>query len=1109
MSPRRRGTPGNEPDLFSVSPSASVAYTAEGQAWPDQRRFPVNRSASSTSVRKSVRADLLSSSHPLVVAGYSSIAELIDFFGHWDRAHADGRDTNPSVRILLGVEPYVTSRTSYANPRAEFTEATRTYWEERRVNVRLSAALLSAIAAIDEGRLKARFLHGQAVLHAKVYVGAGAATVGSSNFSDAGLAKQWEANARFEQATEPRRYAELAQIGENLWALGETWDAELRDLLEGLLRFVGWRETLAAAAADLLEGDWAKRYVDAAVGSGSSLWPSQRSGIAQALWIIDNVGSVLVADATGSGKTRMGAHLVRAVTDRLWSTGRERRRRNVVVCPPPVIRTWEREALDSGVNISHVSHGLLSNRSGGAGARAVQDVKQAQVLAIDETHNFLNVAAQRTQIVRENSADHVLLFTATPINRGPADLLQIVGLLGADNFSDSTVEALRRLHGPRALLSKDDTERLRREIQGFTVRRTKGVLNGLVDREPGSYLDPETERVARYPRHDARVYDTGESDEDSAVADEIRTVAASFVGIAQLERRIAVPVTLRREYTEERWLSLRLRSVRGLAAHHVLSAMRSSQAALIEHLAGTDAVRQRFNLRVFKPDGTGDAIAKLERRAEEGPPEIELRGVELPPWLQSEESWRDECLRERDRYAHVLELATSLSTNRERCKADLLTDLLGRHDRVLAFDRHPVTLEVLRGLLGDAGAEVIVATGTSTGERQKVEQRFAPPSKDRAIALCSDAMNEGLNLQGASAVVHLDLPTTLRVAEQRIGRVDRMNSPYDAIEALWPRDGRSFATRANELLAQRAAESEQLLGSNLQVPELRSVDTDQVVNVEERIQEAESPEAQTWDGIRDALEPVRDLVTGDGALIDADTYDTARRAPRTTIVSAVTAHEPWAFLAVTGGTQGAPRWMFIRGAAGKVTVGLDAVAGLLREYLSGEPADVKVEDALGSLDAALDAGTRAEHLLLPRRAQRALEQLTRTCRAYATAAQRSGDEDAATRWRQLANFSDATRTEQRPDPYLLADAWRDLVRPHLDAERLRKRNQAFVLLREIDSRLQKEPLELDEVEGRLLTLPAQAPFDERVVACILGVPGGLTTQPASRQTAGHAMAPSR
>lgn len=40
--------------------------------------------------------------------------------------------------------------------------------------------------------------------------------------------------------------------------------------------------------------------------------------------MIDNVGSVLVADATGSGKTRMGSHPTRPVRDLLYQTGRVR-----------------------------------------------------------------------------------------------------------------------------------------------------------------------------------------------------------------------------------------------------------------------------------------------------------------------------------------------------------------------------------------------------------------------------------------------------------------------------------------------------------------------------------------------------------------------------------------------------------------------------------------------------------------------------------------------------------------------------------------------------------------------------------------------------------------
>ena len=65
-----------------------------------------------------------------------------------------------------------------------------------------------------------------------------------------------------------------------------------------------------------------------------------------------------------------------------------------------------------------------------------------------------------------------------------------------------------------------------------------------------------------------------------------------------------------------------------------------------------------------------------------------------------------------------------------------------------------------------------------------------PTSSTRGIALCSDAMNEGINLQGGSAVVQFDMPTTLRVAEQRVGRVDRMDSPHDRIEVFWPADSR-------------------------------------------------------------------------------------------------------------------------------------------------------------------------------------------------------------------------------------------------------------------------------------------------------------------------------
>jgi len=642
-------------------------HALDAAPWPAQGAFPFNRAGAQ--VRSVVRADLVSSSHPLVVAGYSSVAEVVDLVTDWDDCGHQG-----AVRLLLGAEPYPTTRYAFSSPRAAFTEEVRRYWEEQGISLRLSAKVLQAIDAIDKGRLSARFIHGSTTLHAKVYVGAEAATAGSSNFTPAGLATQLEANVRFQRAAEPARYQGLVSIAENLWAKGTPWDDELRALLELLLRRVSWQEALARACADLLEGKWAARYLDAAGGVGASLWPSQRAGIAQALWIIESVGSVLVADATGSGKTRMGAHLVRAVRDRLWSTGRARRDLAVVVCPPAVERTWRHEANVCGLNLQTVSHGLLS-RSGSLGPRTEEDaVNRAQILAVDESHNFLNRDARRTRQVRESRADHVLLFTATPINRGPADLLALVGFLGADNFDDDTLDVLRRLDRRRTghqVLSPGEVARLRAEIQRFTVRRTKAVLNELVDRDPDAYIHPESARVCRYPRHDARVYETGESAADESVAERIRALAHQLGGVAQLERTIAVPAGLRAEYSDQRWLAFRLTSVRGLAAHHVLSAMRSSRAAVVEHLAGTEAASARFGLRHFKTTPTGDVIAKLERLGSEGPPEYHLQDCEAPSWLRDAEQWRAACLAEGERYEAMLEAAWELSGAREDAKARL------------------------------------------------------------------------------------------------------------------------------------------------------------------------------------------------------------------------------------------------------------------------------------------------------------------------------------------------------------------------------------------------------------------------------------------------------
>ncbi|MEJ1179591.1 MULTISPECIES: SNF2-related protein [unclassified Pseudarthrobacter] len=1059
--------------------------------WPAADQFPVNHTGAR--VRAVVWSDLVSSDSPLVVAGFSSIAELVDLIAAWDR---EPHGAPAKARVLLGTEPFASARSSFASAEVTFTDEVRKFWlEEEGVSLRLSAKVLRVLKVLDEGRLDVRFVDGSTRLHAKIYVGSEAATTGSSNFTSAGLSNQIEANTRFQRRADSHRYRDLIKVAENYWSVGQPWNDQFRELLRALLRFVPWQEALARACSDLLDGAWAKRYLSSDA-AGSQLWPSQVSGIAQALWIVENVGSVLVADATGSGKTRMGAHLVRAVRDRLWSTGRVRRDLTVLVCPPSVENTWYREAVSCGVSINTVSHGLLSRQSEDGPRAQELAVKNAQILAVDEGHNFLSQGSNRTRQVRESLAEHVLLFTATPINRGSADLLQLVGLLGADNFEDDTLDVLEKLERRRSQsieISSEQQELLRREIQRFTVRRTKRMLNAMVNDNPEAYRHPVTRRVCQYPRHESIPYPTGESCEDEAAAARVRKASADLTGIALLGNQIAVPLTLAQDFTDERWLESRLAAARGLANHHVVTAMRSSKAALIEHVAGTEEAVRRCSIpSAFKPKPTGNMLESVARLARQGPPEIVLT-CEVPPWLTDVDAWQDACQQEIERYSTILNAAEQLSTTREQTKADLITQLSRKHSRVIAFDHHLITLSSIQPLIDKGGTPVIVATGANTRNRKEVERVFAPDSHAPGIALCSDAMNEGLNLQGASAMVHFDVPTTLRVAEQRVGRVDRMDSRHDAIEVYWPRDGALFATRANELLAARAQESTSLLGSNLQVPNL--TEGQEIVAIEQHIATLEAGGDESWDGIRDALDPVRRLVEGQDALIPRPVYEEHRTTTHRVLarVSPIRSTTPWAFLAVAGVGHGAPRWILLEGTDAQPIIGLENIVQPLREKLSDDPPSLPFDPSCEEwLNRYLTAATRFERLLLPRRLLRALDQMTQVTEHWAINAARRGDHESNERWRNVRTLA-APSDETHPDPYLIAERWLELVQPLLNEARSARKGSRYLRLKHITPKLRAEPLDIELVEAMFTGLPLGAPLAKRVTACILGVPDATPT----------------
>ena len=86
------------------------------------------------------------------------------------------------------------------------------------------------------------------------------------------------------------------------------------------------------------------------------------------------------------------------------------------------------------------------------------------------------------------------------------------------------------------------------------------------------------------------------------------------------------------------------------------------------------------------------------------------------------------------------------------------------------------------------GRGACIASGPVT--RQELLAAFAPggrTSRDDIarvdVLVASDVLSEGVDLQGAAVVLHLDLPWTVARFEQRLGRLRRMGSPHDAVES--------------------------------------------------------------------------------------------------------------------------------------------------------------------------------------------------------------------------------------------------------------------------------------------------------------------------------------
>ncbi|HEY6090229.1 MAG TPA: helicase-related protein [Gemmatimonadaceae bacterium] len=154
--------------------------------------------------------------------------------------------------------------------------------------------------------------------------------------------------------------------------------------------------------------------------------------------------------------------------------------------------------------------------------------------------------------------------------------------------------------------------------------------------------------------------------------------------------------------------------------------------------------------------------------------------------------------------------------------------------RIVAFGQYEATVSMFYSHLSAGGRVAmlsarggLVAGGKIT--RNEALARFAPrasgakppaAAEEIDLLLTTDILSEGVNLQDAEVVVHLDIPWTAARMEQRVGRVARMGSAHHSVHVyiLRPPASASEVLRSELLVQAKWNAAKRAVGSSAEAP---------------------------------------------------------------------------------------------------------------------------------------------------------------------------------------------------------------------------------------------------------------------------------------------------
>lgn len=656
------------------------------------------------------------------------------------------------IRILIGIstnkETYNLIRKSTENSPPSHSEIKQIVeskieneMEESEDNQSVEEGVKKFIEWIRAGKLQIRaYPFGN--IHAKLYImtfkegdrDVGRVITGSSNFTQSGLVDNLEFNVELKNRAD---YEFAKQKFEELWEesvdVSENFVETLNEktwLNQNITPYELYLKFLHEYFKDELSqtDEIFTRYLPADFKS----FEYQKQAVLNAKKILEEYGGVFISDVVGLGKTYIAAMLAAQLDGR-----------TLVIAPPALLDeknpgSWPNIFYDFHIPAEFVSIGKLDE------AREKTKQREFKNIIIDEAHRFRT----ETTISYEKIAEicrgkRVILVSATPYNNSPKDILSLIKLF--QNPTKSTIPGVRNLEDFFLKLeTKLNTIKQDKDYQKFleiTKNNAKEIRNKIL-----KYL------MVRRTRTEIEKYFAEDLKKNNIKFPEVENPKPLYYQLNNIEDEIFMDTItlLTKEFKYTRYMPLLY-------------------------------LKRGYPNKIFEllEQGDDEAIQKLIEEGKAKKYSSEEFSKDLKHDLEND-----------------LKILKQIKTMWESVKRDpkletlidnLKNNPLLKNKKIIIFTESKETAEYLKENINKEFGEITLLFHGSSPEdiRTKIIENFDAKARNKKdeyrILVSTEVLSEGVNLHRSNIVINYDIPWNPTRLMQRVGRVNRIDTPFDKI----------------------------------------------------------------------------------------------------------------------------------------------------------------------------------------------------------------------------------------------------------------------------------------------------------------------------------------